>query len=129
MPADFPIVKWHEYMHQAAEKMGFPLGIVHDFPDMMRKAGYTEITRRVFKWPTNTWPKDKRFKEIGWLACENFSWGCESMSLALLTRGLGWSVDEVRVFMASLRRAFADRRVHAYYNFYAIYGKKPENTA
>lgn len=127
MPDDCPIVKWHEYMHQAAEKMGFPLDVVHSFPDLMLEAGYTDITRRVFKWPINTWPKDKRYKEIGWLACENFLWGCESMSLALLTRGLGWTADEVRVFMAGLRRAFADRRIHAYYNFYAIYGRKPEN--
>lgn len=127
VPEDSAIVKWHAYLHEAANKMGFPLGIVHEFPDLMKKAGYVDIVRKQFKWPSNTWPKDPHYKEIGWLAKENFNWGCESMSLALLTRGLGWSVDEVRVFMAALRQDFGNRQMHAYWNFYAIYGKKPEN--
>lgn len=32
----------------------------------------------------------------------------------LLTRGLNWSRDEVRVFLAKMRRMLRDRRVHAH---------------
>ncbi|SPO06233.1 related to methyltransferase [Cephalotrichum gorgonifer] len=129
LPDDSAVVKWHEYMDQAADKMGFPLHIVLEFPKLMQEAGYTDISVEQIKWPMNTWPKDKKYKELGYFASENFRWGCESMSLALLTRGLGWSVDEVRVFMALLRKDFANRQLHGYWNFYVIHGRKPENVA
>ncbi|PKS04900.1 hypothetical protein jhhlp_008265 [Lomentospora prolificans] len=126
MPDDSAIVKWHLYLKEAAANLGIKLGsLILDFPEMMQKAGYVDISVRQFKWPINTWPKEKKYKEIGWFAYENFNWGCESMSLALLTRGLGWNVDEVRVFMALLRKDFANKRMHAYWNFYAIHGRKP----
>jgi hypothetical protein len=112
-------------MHEAAAKINFPLDVISHVPEMMEAAGFTEVRAKQLKWPINTWPKDKHHKEIGTFALENFLWGCESMSLALFTRALGWSADEVRVFMAHLRNDLRNRRFHAYWNFWVVYGKKP----
>lgn len=124
MAPDSAIARWHDLMHEAAAKAGFPLDIISQVPEMMRDAGYSDIVARQVKWPINTWPRDPKHKDLGQWAHENFSWGCESMSLALFTRVLGWSSEEVRVFMAQVRKDLKDRRIHAYWNFWIVYGRK-----
>lgn len=31
----------------------------------MEKEGFVDVFETVYKWPTNKWPKDKKFKELG----------------------------------------------------------------
>jgi len=52
---------------------------------------------------------------------------CESYSLALLTRVLGWEVQEVQVLIANTRKELKNRGVHAYCNMHFIYGRKPKS--
>jgi hypothetical protein len=122
---DSALSKWHDYMHEGASRAGFPLDAVSKVPDMMRDAGFADVISVPIKWPINTWPRDPKHKQLGQWAMENFCWGCESMSLALLTRALGWSLEEVRVFMTQVRQDLRNRKIHAYWNFYVIYGRKP----
>ncbi|KAF2008623.1 S-adenosyl-L-methionine-dependent methyltransferase [Aaosphaeria arxii CBS 175.79] len=125
LPADSALSRWNDYMHDAASKAGFPLDAISRVPQMMKDSGYVDIVATPVKWPINTWPRDARYKELGRWVLENFSWGCESMSLALFTRALGWSQEEVQVFMAAVRTDLRTRRYHAYWNFWIVYGKKP----
>ncbi|KAK3997765.1 S-adenosyl-L-methionine-dependent methyltransferase [Cladorrhinum sp. PSN332] len=124
LPPDSALVRWHDLMHEAAKTAGFPLDAISSVPEMMKDAGYQNVVSKQVKWPINMWPREPKYKELGKWAHENFSWGCESMSLALFTRVLGWSADEVRVFMASVRKDLKDRRIHAYWNFWVVYGSK-----
>lgn len=48
-------------------------------------------------------------------AYENVAGNLSGVSMALFTRGLGWKVAEVEVFLAEVRRAMRDRTVHAYW--------------
>ncbi|KAE8453908.1 hypothetical protein EG329_007684 [Mollisiaceae sp. DMI_Dod_QoI] len=125
LPEDSALRKWHNLMHEGGSAAGFPLDAISKIPEMMKEAGFEDIVAVPLKWPTNPWPKDKHHKEVGLWALENFSWGCESMSLALFTRALGWTADEVTVFMAQVRADLRNRKFHAYWNFWAIYGRKP----
>ncbi|CAG9956832.1 unnamed protein product [Clonostachys rosea f. rosea IK726] len=116
---------WHEKMHEGATLAGFPLDAISKVPDMMRDAGFADVVAIPFPWPINTWPRDPKHKEVGRWAMENFTMGCESMSQALFTRALGWSIDELRVFMTQVRQDLKNRRIHAYWNFWVVYGRKP----
>jgi len=51
-----------------------------------------------------------------------------SFTLALLTRTLGWSLDECEVLMAGVRREFCDPENHLITVFHFVYGKKPPQT-
>ena len=33
----------------------------------MEAAGFLNVTETKYKWPSNRWPKDKKFKELGTL--------------------------------------------------------------
>ena len=46
---------------------------------------------------------------------ENISGGLESLSLGLFTRCLGWSKEEVEVFLVDVRKEMKDTKIHAYY--------------
>jgi hypothetical protein len=36
----------------------------------MEAAGFLNVTETKYKWPSNRWPKDKKFKELGTLNLE-----------------------------------------------------------
>ncbi len=38
---------------------------------------------------------------------------------------MGWSKDEIHVYIAHLRRQLRDRSVHAYFRMRVVYGQKP----
>ena len=125
LPADSALSRWHEYMHDAANKAGFPLDAISHVPQMMKDAGFVDIVATPIRWPINPWPKDAKFKELGRWVMENFTWGCESMCLALFTRVLNWSLEEVQVFMALVRADLRNKKMHAYWNFWIIHARKP----
>lgn len=82
---------------------------------MMRTAGFVNCTDRNFKWPTNNWPRDLRYKEIGMFALAALDGGIEGLLMALLTRGLGWRMEQVIAFSVAVRREMRDPRIHAYW--------------
>jgi len=112
-------------MLEAADKLGRPLDTCARAKEMMEAAGFVDVVLIPYKWPQNRWPKEKKYKELGMWVQENFISGVEAMSLALFTRGLGWSLDEVRVFVALVRNDMKDQRIHAYWNLSVVYGRKP----
>lgn len=74
----------------------------------------------------NPWAKDRRFKEMGRYHQVNMTESLESYSLALFTRVLGWTIQEVHVFLAEVRKEMVSRSLHLYAKFIFVYGQKDE---
>ena len=51
----------------------------------------------------------------------------DAMSFGPLCRGLGWSKEEVQVYLVDVRKCLMDNSVHSYFPFHISYGQKPEN--
>ena len=83
---------------------------------MVEAAGFEDVVQQQFMWPENTWPKDKKLKEIGQWTLANMDGGLEDISMALFTRGLGWTAEELEVFLVDVRREMKDTRIHAYFD-------------
>lgn len=81
----------------------------------MLAAGFTKVTVHHYKWPTNRWPKDKGHKLIGLWTLANVGGGLEGLSMALLTRGLGWSREKVLAYLTDVRKDLHDPKIHAYW--------------
>ena len=99
---------------ESSKALGRPLDVASGYKERMVKAGFVDIVQRQFKWPVGTWPKDKYYKEIGYWCVTNLDYGLEGLTLALLTRGLGWTKEVVLAFCADVRWGLRDPRVHAY---------------
>jgi hypothetical protein len=79
----------------------------------MEEIGFVDIEEKILPWPINTWPKDTYLKLLGlWFQFDLLE-GLNSTT-ALLTRGLGWSTEEVESLLVDVRKDIENRRVHAY---------------
>jgi hypothetical protein len=76
--------------------------------------------------PVGGWPKDPKAKEIGRYERLHMLDAVEPYSLALFTRALGWSKEEVEVLVAHVRSDFANPQYHLFSYFHFVSGRKPE---
>ncbi|KAJ4137974.1 hypothetical protein NW754_000378 [Fusarium falciforme] len=125
VPANSPSKQWGKYMLEAAASFGAPLDSCKRYKQQLADAGFVDIVETVYKWPTCAWPKDPKFKEIGLWTYENLGQGVSGLSLALFTRALGWTPEEVEVFLVDVRKDMKNRAVHGWWPIYVVYGRKP----
>jgi hypothetical protein len=52
-------------MAEAASKMRGSADASRRYKQQMEAAGFVNVTEVIYKWPSNRWPKDKKFKELG----------------------------------------------------------------
>ena len=103
-----------ELFVEASLALNRPINAAPRYKDMMRKVGFEYGVQRQFKWPIGPWAKDKHYKDLGYWCKLNLDVGLEGLLLGLLTRGLGWSKEEVYAFCALVRQEMNDPRIHTY---------------
>jgi len=118
------INKWIGLLNEAAVKYGKPFQSASTWKEKMEKAGFN-VVQEIKQLPLNPWPEDPRKKELGAFNMENVLESLESYSYAPFTRFLGWSREELEVFLATLRRDVRDTSIHVYTHVFLIYGQKP----
>ncbi|KAF4626201.1 hypothetical protein G7Y89_g11965 [Cudoniella acicularis] len=126
LPADSNFRQFDKYVRVASDKMGTPLTAPASYKDWFEAAGFVDVVEKKLKIPCNPWAKDPRLKMVGAFELDNFLYGLEAMSLRMFERGLGWSAEETRVFVAGVRKDIRNSRFHSYYPFYIVYGRKPD---
>ncbi|KAF5528612.1 Secondary metabolism regulator LAE1 [Colletotrichum aenigma] len=129
LKADSAFLKWANFLHEASVKFGRPYVEIAQIRDLMAKVGFEDVTMSVYKWPSNSWPKDTKYKELGIWNNGNVLSGLEAFSMAPFTRALDWKPAEVSVFLIDVRKDVNDRSIHAYWPMYCVVGRKPEATA
>lgn len=112
---DQAIVQWINRIVEASRKMGRDLTDAAHHDRRLTKAGFVNVERRIFKWPTNTWPRLKKHKEVGRWTLANIDGGLEGLSMALMTRGGGMAREEVLASLPDVRRDLRDPRIHGYW--------------
>lgn len=116
---------WMQLIMQAMEAFGRPVSAAQQWKPLMESVGFEDVYEVVYKWPTNHWPRDKRYKELGTWSFANMSQALEPATMVPLTRALGWSREEVLVLVSKARKVMADPSVHAYWPIHIVYGRKP----
>lgn len=106
--------------YEAGLALGRPLHMPRMYKDLMIKAGFTDVVEQQYKWPIGVWPKDKYYKEIGYWTFANLDHGVEGLMMALLTRGMGWTREQVLIFCSQARACLRDTSVHAYIPMYVF---------
>ncbi|KAJ0350295.1 hypothetical protein COL154_013334 [Colletotrichum chrysophilum] len=125
MTEDMAIYKYTTMGAEACEEIGRTISKTHTFDRLMREAGFEDVVKIPLKFPISPWPKDRRLKEIGLWTQASLLPGLEGLALANFTRTLGWTREETLVLCAQTRRDIQDPKIHAYWNGYVIYGRKP----
>lgn len=118
--------RWSEIFLEFGRKTGrsFILSEDHGFKKVMEEAGFVDVKEHPFKMPTSGWPKDPHLREIGDYV--NLSVEADGAGYVLfLTNVLGWSREEVELFVAQVRKEGRQRRIHAYFFGAMVVGRKP----
>ncbi|KFY01454.1 hypothetical protein O988_02726 [Pseudogymnoascus sp. VKM F-3808] len=126
MPADWPFALYVDKLQEASLEVGRELDIAPKLRGWFEAAGFVDVQQRVFKAPLGRWPKDPAMKDLGHWWAENMSVGLAAFSLAYFSRVLGWSADEIELYLVDVRKSLTDKDVHAYHRIYVVWGRKPE---
>ena len=106
--------KWQDLVMGAAAKMGMSWKNSSNYVRYFEEAGFVDVVEKHFQWPINTWPKGQRMKTLGNYYQEDLHRGMEGMSLAVLTRGLGMTREEVVDLTAAAKKDLFNKGIHAY---------------
>lgn len=64
-PKDCALSKWSGYLLEASVKLGAGFNTGSQYKQQLIDAGFQDVVEVTYKWPINTWPMDRRHKEIG----------------------------------------------------------------
>ncbi|KAM5359177.1 hypothetical protein ACJZ2D_014675 [Fusarium nematophilum] len=128
---DSPLYKWATLLLRTFTAMGSPLDSALRYKEQLEAAGFIDIHVVQRKWPMNRWPKAQIYKQIGTWANQNTMDALAAISLAVFTRpegqgGLGWTSEELEVFLIEVRKDIKDYTIHSYWPIWSVYATKPE---
>ncbi|KFY08924.1 hypothetical protein V492_05788 [Pseudogymnoascus sp. VKM F-4246] len=125
LPLDGSFKKFADNLIVSSEKFGTPIDDPLRWKGWFEERGFEDVTVKVVKLPCNTWPKDPRMKVLGAWEMENLLSNLEGMTMRVYQKALGWTAEEVSVFLVGVRKEIRDRSIHAYWPYYTVYGRKP----
>ena len=62
---DAPLKRWSTLINEAMHAAGRSLDTALHYQQQLADAGFTDIGIVRELWPTNRWPRDKKYKQIG----------------------------------------------------------------
>ncbi|KAF4978238.1 hypothetical protein FZEAL_5343 [Fusarium zealandicum] len=120
-----PLARWARNLNIASESVNRPLSVAHKMKEWYEEVGFVDVEERVYKIPTNGWPADPYWKDIGKLWRWNLTEGLSGFTLGLFSRVLGWTEEEIQMSLVEVRRDIQDTRIHSYEPLYVVWGRKP----
>ncbi|KAL4955915.1 S-adenosyl-L-methionine-dependent methyltransferase [Aspergillus filifer] len=116
--------RWRDLLVEASQKFGKEFSVAKNYKQWMIDAGFRNVREEIYKVPFSPWAKEQRLKDLGRYHQANMLEALEAYSLALMTRFLGWSVEDVQVLLKGVQKELTDRTLHIYSQLYVVYGKK-----
>ncbi|MBE3043942.1 hypothetical protein IMZ48_15490 [Candidatus Bathyarchaeota archaeon] len=65
LPDDCPMAQWGRLLNDAFAKNASPCTSALVYENELTKIGFVDIGAVREKWPTNCWPRDKKYKQVG----------------------------------------------------------------
>jgi hypothetical protein len=106
--------RWTKLMFEATAKIGKDWGRVKNYKEYMEEAGFEGVVEQSYEWPLGTWAKGKRAKTLGMWYREDMLRGLQGFTMALLTRVLGMSTEDVESLLAGVRENIKSNKIHLY---------------
>ncbi|KAH6953009.1 S-adenosyl-L-methionine-dependent methyltransferase [Fusarium avenaceum] len=115
---------WLNTLCEGAAKFGKPLDSAPSWKSKMEAAGFVDIHEEVRKIPIGKWPKDPKLKEIGRFQAIQAAQAIESYTPQIFSNVLGWSQEEIQVFVAKAKNEIKDPSVHLYFPVHILWGRR-----
>jgi hypothetical protein len=106
--------RWINLVTAAASALGKDWTRVRQYKAYMEESGFEDVVEKRVVWPIGTWARGKRMKMLGMWCKEDLLAGLQAMSMAVMTRGLGMTPEEVELLLVDVRKDINSQRIHAY---------------
>ncbi|KAK5291059.1 hypothetical protein LTR99_010975 [Exophiala xenobiotica] len=97
-----------EHLSLAIGNLGRKLAVADDIEELLHKQGFQNIKHDKIKVPLGGWPKDARL----------------GLVLKPFSKGLGWSREEIEIFLAEVRKDVDRPDIHSMSDLHVIYAQK-----
>jgi hypothetical protein len=128
MTPSYPFLNYHEVVTEGLDALGIHFNAAREEAADLEKYGFTNVRHKILKVPLGTWPKNKTLKLIGLYLRTSVLLGLDGMSFGPLCRGLGWSKEQVDVYLVDIRKSIMDSSVHVHFPYHITCGQKPPET-
>ncbi|EOD51501.1 putative methyltransferase type 11 protein [Neofusicoccum parvum UCRNP2] len=126
VPEDDAMLKLHQYLVEATDKLGRTARPGPNLEKWVKDAGFVNVKHEWRVVPFGLWAKSKKHKKSGALNQMQFMEGMEAFTIGLFTSTLGWSAEEVQVFLERVRKDSLKKDRHRQINFHIVYAQRPE---
>jgi len=109
------VERWSRLFVEAGTRLGRDMLAPRKYRDWMIEAGFVDVNEVKLAVPGNPWARGRDNKRMGFLQMTNFLDGLHAATMTLFTKGLGWTSDEVEVFLVEMRQAIKDPKIHFYW--------------
>lgn len=107
------ILDWCHKVLSGSENLGRKWADPRSYAGIMRDVGFVDVTEQRFKWPLNTWPKDKKLKELGMWVREDMMEILPAVKKVFIA-GHGWTIEEADAFVERAKGDLMNRKVHGW---------------
>ncbi|ORY58399.1 S-adenosyl-L-methionine-dependent methyltransferase [Pseudomassariella vexata] len=121
----YAVRTWLDLVGQGCDALGGCVNAMRYIPDELAKAGFKDTQIVSHKCPLGGWPQDPRLRRVGTFLAEIFMEGMKGLSYRPFTTGLGWSPDQLEVYLATVRPDLSNPNFHTYYPYNIVYARKP----
>lgn len=126
IPPDSKLFEWVTLWNQGIGMMGMTGRIDPEkMASQMCEAGFINVQVKRYKMPIGPWPRDPRLKEAGMYGLVAVLEGMQGLSMKVFTKFLGWSVEQLEVFLAEVRKELKRGHMHSYWPCYVLMGQRP----
>jgi hypothetical protein len=110
-----PLKNWFDKLLEGGASLGRPFGTEPpNYAMYLEQVGFVDIHVVVKQWPFGPWPQEKKMKELGLWSRANALEGLEAVSMAVFTRGLGWTSEQVARIISEVREDYMNPAIHSY---------------
>lgn len=106
--------RWNRLLIEGVKNMGRNVLSCAKYKKWMLETGFTNVEERKIIVPANPWARGRKNKELGALQMVNNLNGVYGLTVTVFTKGLGWTKEEVEVFLADVRRDMGDKSIHSF---------------
>ncbi|KAF6822500.1 methyltransferase domain-containing protein [Colletotrichum musicola] len=125
MSKDYALLKMMDLVWKGLGKFGIEKDAADSNPERVAATGFVNQVQDVKKVPAGEWPKREDLRMIGAYCKAVLYDGLHAVTIGPLTRGLGWTAEEVEVFLVDVRKDLLDSSVHSYVFYHSLAGQKP----
>ena len=129
IPPEYAPQKMMEHIKEGLAALGIEFDSAQKHVERLTNTGFTNVSNWERRVPVGTWAKGRDWKIMGTVCRTAISNGLDALMLGPLTRGLGWSKEQVEEFSVPVRKHLFDPSIHAYVCFQAVWAQKPLDDA